>query len=86
LKILGRGSFGIVKLVRYKEDNSFYALKCLSKLAIRSKKQIQHIQNEKNILQMWSPDDFCCGIFESLQDSQNLYMVLEFLSGGELIR
>lgn len=83
---MGRGSFGIVKLVRNKVDNRFYALKCLSKQAIKSKKQIQHIQNEKNILQMWQPDDFCCGIFETLQDQRNLYMVLEYLSGGELIR
>lgn len=30
--------------------------------------------------------DFCCNIFESLQDQHNLYMVLEFLSGGELIK
>jgi serine/threonine protein kinase len=38
LKTLGQGSFGIVKLVRDKSDNSFYALKCLSKQAIKSKK------------------------------------------------
>ena len=83
---MGRGSFGIVKLIRYLPDGSFFALKCLSKQAIKSKKQIQHIMNEKNILSMWKPDDFCCGLLETLQDSQSLYMVMEFLSGGELIR
>ena len=30
--------------------------------------------------------DFCCNIHESLQDPQNLYMVLDFLPGGELFK
>ena len=30
--------------------------------------------------------DFCCNIHESLQDPQSLYMVLDFLPGGELFK
>jgi serine/threonine protein kinase len=38
IKELGRGSFGKVKLVRDTLTNEYYAMKCLSKENIRSKK------------------------------------------------
>ena len=85
LKTLGHGSFGIVKLVRDKRNNEFYALKCLQKQAIHGK-QVQHIINERDILRRFEDGDFCCKMFESLQDKQQIYMVLEYLSGGELIK
>lgn len=84
IKELGRGSFGKVKLVRI--GNQYYAMKCLSKDSIRNKKQVQHIRNERDILKMFKPLDFCCTIIESLQDEHNLYMLLEYLPGGELYK
>lgn len=35
---------------------------------------------------MFNKDDFCCNIHETLQDDLNLYMVLDFLPGGELFK
>jgi serine/threonine kinase 38 len=35
---------------------------------------------------MFEPNDFCCNLFDSLQDEHNLYLIMEYLSGGELIR
>lgn len=61
-------------------------MKCLEKEAIRGKKQIQHILNERNILKQFKKNDFCCSIYESLQDNQSLYMILDFLPGGELYK
>ena len=86
LKHLGAGSFGKVKLVIHKKSRQHYALKCLTKENIRGKKQIQHILNERDILTKFKKTDFCCNIHESLQDNQNLYMVLDFLPGGELFK
>ena len=31
-------------------------------------------------------DDFCCNILESMQDELHLYMVLDYLPGGELFK
>ena len=34
----------------------------------------------------FNPKDFCCNIHETLQDELNLYMVLDYLPGGELFK
>jgi serine/threonine protein kinase len=51
VKILGKGSFGLVKLIIDMGTNEMYALKILSKERIRGQKHIQHVMNEKTILQ-----------------------------------
>jgi len=51
VKILGKGSFGLVKLIIDPKTNEMYALKILSKERIRGQKHIQHVMNEKTILQ-----------------------------------
>jgi|TARA_B110000285_G_C15133213_1_gene625049 serine/threonine protein kinase len=86
IKHLGAGSFGQVKLVLHNKSRQYFALKCLTKENIRGKKQIQHILNERDILAKFKKADFCCNIHESLQDTQHLYMVLDFLPGGELFK
>lgn len=86
LKELGKGSFGVVNLVRDTQSQELYALKCLKKLCIRGKKQIEHVQNEKKILKQFSPGDFCSHMLGSFQDEEHLYILLEYLPGGELIR
>lgn len=86
IKDLGRGSFGKVKLVKHNKTNQYYAMKCLNKENIRGKKQIEHIINEKNILKMFQKNDFCGCLYETLQDESNLYMVLDYLPGGELYK
>lgn len=86
IRVLGQGSFGIVKLVCDRETNHLFALKCLNKSNIRGKKHIEHIKNERMILSKFCRTDFCCTIEGSMQDEQQLYMVLEYLPGGELIK
>lgn len=66
IRVLGQGSFGIVKLVCDRETNELYALKCLNKSNIRGKKQIEHIKNERSILSKFAQSDFCCTIQGSM--------------------
>ena len=33
---------------------------------------------------MFQPSDFCVTFYESLQDEENLYLVMEYLPGGDL--
>lgn len=75
-----------MRLVKHKRTKNLYALKCLDKSNIKGKKQIQHVINERDILKRFVKSDFCCNIYESLQDEHNLYMLLDYLPGGELIR
>ena len=53
---------------------------------MHSKKQLQHINNEKHILSLWKSDDFCCSVKDSFQDSNYFYILMDYLSGGELIK
>ena len=66
IRVLGQGSFGIVKLVCDRETNQLYALKCLNKSNIRGKKHIEHIKNERMILSKFAQSDFCCTIQGSM--------------------
>lgn len=82
-RTLGTGSFGRVHLVQTKSDKSYYAMKVMKKTEIVRLKQIEHIMNEKKIL-----DDihmpFLVNLIGSFKDSINLYFVMEYISGGEL--
>lgn len=79
---LGTGSFGRVSCVQHKETGKFYALKVLKKKEILHLNQVDHINAEREVLSSISHPHIVnfCGSF---QDSRKLYIVMEFVSGGE---
>jgi len=81
-KTLGTGAFGRVRFVTYKPNGQHYALKMLKKAAIIKMKQVDHIVSEKNILtQMNHP--FIVNMYGSFHDPRLIFMVLEYIVGGE---
>ncbi|KAI9352287.1 kinase-like domain-containing protein [Zopfochytrium polystomum] len=82
-KTLGTGSFGRVHLVRLKATSKFYAMKVLRKSEVVKLKQVEHTVNEKCILDRLD-FPFLVGMLGSFQDDGNLYIVLEYIQGGEL--
>lgn len=50
LKVIGKGSYAKVVLVKKKDNNKIYAMKILKKDYIRLKKQVAHIKTERSIL------------------------------------
>ncbi|KAJ3271877.1 camp-dependent protein kinase catalytic subunit [Terramyces sp. JEL0728] len=80
---LGTGSFGRVHLVKYKPTGKHYAMKVLKKAEIIKLRQVEHTMNEKNILEQLD-FPFLVKILGTFQDSNNLYLVLEYVQGGEL--
>ncbi|KAL6305073.1 kinase-like protein [Sparassis latifolia] len=82
-RTLGTGSFGRVHLVRSKHNLRFYAIKVLSKERIVRMKQISHTRNEQMMLQAVQ-HPFIVNLWGTFQDSANLYMVMDFVPGGEL--
>jgi serine/threonine protein kinase len=80
---LGTGSFGRVHLVKYKPSGKHYAMKVLKKAEIVKLRQVEHTMNEKQILEQLE-HPFLVKILGTFQDSNNLYLVLEYVQGGEL--
>ena len=83
LKVLGKGSFGKVMLVRLKRDQRVFAMKVLNKASIMERHQKEHTQAERNILQSVQ-HPFLVGLRFAFQNEAKLYMVLDYLNGGEL--
>ncbi|KAL7075135.1 hypothetical protein ACQ4LE_005447 [Meloidogyne hapla] len=83
IKTLGTGSFGRVMLVKHKQSGTYFAMKILDKQKVVKLKQVEHTLNEKRILQAID-FPFLVNMQYSFKDNSNLYMVLEFVSGGEM--
>ena len=86
LKLIGKGTFGQVYQVRKKDTGRIYAMKVLSKKVIIQKKEIQHTIGERNILVRTATTEspFIVGLKFSFQTPSDLYLVTDFMSGGEL--
>jgi protein kinase A len=82
-RTLGTGSFGRVHLIQSKVNHRYYALKVLQKAEIVQLKQVEHTNNERNIL-IALQHPFIVNLWGSFQDDCNLYMVMDFIQGGEL--
>jgi serine/threonine protein kinase len=87
LAIVGRGAFGEVQIVRMKGgvlNDEIYAMKRMLKEAMILKNQTGHIRAERDILTE-SENSWIVSLHYSFQDERNLYMVLEYLPGGDLM-
>jgi len=82
-RTLGTGSFGRVHLVQSKHNQRFYAVKVLKKAQVVRMKQVEHTNDERRMLQQVK-HPFLITLWGTFQDSKNLYMVMDFVEGGEL--
>ncbi|VWU50120.1 cAMP-dependent protein kinase catalytic subunit [Hepatocystis sp. ex Piliocolobus tephrosceles] len=83
IRTLGIGSFGRVLLAKYKnEDCPPVAIKRFEKSKIIRQKQVDHVFSERKILNNIN-HPFCVTLYGSFKDDSYLYLVLEFVIGGE---
>lgn len=83
LKLIGIGSFGKVFLVKSLKDKKLYAMKVLFKDKILKKRQAINTMNERTILEKMNCP-FIVKLYYAFQDNNKLYLVTEFMQGGEL--
>ncbi|KAL5967513.1 hypothetical protein TSMEX_004746 [Taenia solium] len=76
--VAGVGAFGWVWLVRKKENRQLYAMKILKKRDVVRRRQLAHVQAERDILAE-ADSDWVVKLFFSFQDSHALYLVMEYI-------
>ena len=82
MEVLGEGGYGKVVLVRKKDSGQIYAMKIISKLKIQSDKALEHLITERRVLINDSP--FLLHLYYSFQSASSLYLVTDFLAGGDM--
>ncbi|CCH58847.1 hypothetical protein TBLA_0A10690 [Henningerozyma blattae CBS 6284] len=86
LRLLGKGTFGQVYQVKKKDTQRIYAMKVLSKKVIVRKNEVAHTLGERNILAHTATNScpFIVSLKFSFQTPIDLYLVTDYMSGGEL--
>jgi len=90
LVVIGRGAFGEVRLVRQKgrkeEPIQIFALKSMKKEMMVIKNQVGHVRAEREALAKADSDNkWLTALHYSFVDESHLYMVMEYLPGGDLM-
>eukprot|EP00913_Durusdinium_trenchii_P029607 g27751.t1 len=91
LRVIGRGGFGVVKMVQSKTSGTRYALKCVSKKQAVEQKQQKALAHERDILaeldsQLYGQDHpFIIKFVRSFNGPRFVYFLTELVTGGELL-
>jgi serine/threonine protein kinase len=83
LKVIGRGSYGKVLLVKKKGSEEVLAMKILKKKEMIIRNQVLHIKTERKIMEMID-HPFIIKLEYAFQNRQKLYLLTKFCPGGEL--
>lgn len=84
VKVVGKGSYGKVMLVKHKNDEGkVYAMKTLQKDDIVKRNQTDHTKTERRVLES-TTHPFIVDLYYAFQTPKKLCFVLEFCPGGEL--
>ncbi|KAG8880157.1 hypothetical protein FRB97_001046 [Tulasnella sp. 331] len=91
LKTIGHGAFGVVSLVKEKSTGQLFAMKQLRKVDMLRKGQEGHVRAEREVLKAaasyssTNAPEWIVRLHYSFQDRDNLYLVLEYMGGGDLL-
>lgn len=83
IRTIGIGSFSHVDLCYHKPTECYCVLKVMSKQRLIELNQVEHIRNEREIIQMVQHPNVVA-FYGSFQDRNNLYMMMEYTPGGEV--
>lgn len=80
---LGEGQFGKVKEAVHLETGIRYAVKIIRKSAIKTEKDVETVKKEVSFMKMLEHPNIL-RMFDTLEDHEKLYLVLEIAAGGDL--
>jgi CRP-like cAMP-binding protein len=83
ISVLGQGTYGRVTLVRDKTGGPTMALKQIQKAHIVRGGKVQNLILEKRVMQMMN-HQFLLKLHRSFQDQSSIFLLTEFVQGGEM--
>lgn len=84
IKVIGRGAFGKVQLVRHKYTRQVYAMKRLSKADLIKRSDSAFFWEERHIM-AHAKSEWIVQLHFAFQDAKHLYMVMDYMPGGDIV-
>jgi len=84
IKVIGRGAFGEVQLVRHRSNRKVYAMKLLSKYEMIKRSDSAFFWEERDIM-AHANSEWIVQLHFAFQDEKYLYMVMDYMPGGDLV-
>ncbi|XP_058858701.1 protein kinase C zeta type isoform X2 [Acipenser ruthenus] len=85
IRVIGRGSYAKVLLVRLKKNEQIYAMKVVKKELVHDDEDIDWVQTEKHVFEQASNNPFLVGLHSCFQTESRLFLVIEYVNGGDLM-
>ncbi|RAK77345.1 serine/threonine-protein kinase [Aspergillus fijiensis CBS 313.89] len=90
IKVLGRGSFGVVRLVREQKvaervKKDVFAMKVIRKSAMIRNSQEGHLRAERDFLVASAKSRWIVPLIASFQDRDHLYLIMDYMVGGDFL-
>lgn len=84
IKVIGRGAFGKVQLVRHKYTGKVFAMKRLSKADLIKRSDSAFFWEERHIM-AHANSEWIVQLHFAFQDAKHLYMVMDYMPGGDMV-
>uniref|UniRef100_A0A8C8SS32 non-specific serine/threonine protein kinase n=1 Tax=Pelusios castaneus TaxID=367368 RepID=A0A8C8SS32_9SAUR len=84
LKVIGRGAFGEVAVVRLRNSEKVYAMKILHKWEMLKRAETACFREERDVL-VKGDSQWITTLHYAFQDEQYLYLVMDYYVGGDLL-
>ncbi|KAJ1943733.1 rim15, signal transduction response regulator, partial [Kickxella alabastrina] len=83
LKPISKGAYGSVFLAKKRTTGDYYAIKILKKADMIAKNQISNVKAERAIMMAQTGSPFVVRLLYTFQSRTNLYLVMDYLNGGD---
>ncbi|KAK8751349.1 hypothetical protein OTU49_014334, partial [Cherax quadricarinatus] len=84
IKVIGRGAFGEVCVVKLKGTDRVFAMKILNKWEMLKRAETACFHEERDVL-VFGDRRWITNLHYAFQDDSNLYLVMDYYCGGDLL-